>query len=270
MHYYRYDANTFAKHTKMPCVVFPENDHVFYEIAKEMIGTIVENSNNNEQTVLIVPVGPVGHYPYFVEMVNEQQIDLSQTWFINMDEYLDGNDWICQEDSLSFRKFMDDNVYSQINEQLIMPVEHRIFPDPHDIEHVGRVIEKLGKVDLVIGGIGINGHVAFNEPNVELTASQYLQLPTRIQEIAEETRVVNGIMSLNGAYEAMPTMCVTVGMKEIYSAKKIRLGVFRDWHRAVVRKALHAEPTTAFPVTLLQSHPDCLIYCTDYVAQLPE
>lgn len=270
MDYYRYDSSQLIEKPKMNVVIMKENEDVFQQIANDMIETIEENNKLNDISVLIVPVGPVGQYKYFVELVNERQINLKNTWFINMDEYIEENEWINIENPLSFIKFMNEEVYAHIHEDLIMPTEQRVFPDPKNIDAVTALLKTLKKVDLVIGGVGINGHVAFNEPDSRLTIDEYLQLHTRIQEIALETRVVNAVASLHGALERMPTMCVTIGMAEIYSAKKIRLGVFRDWHRAVIRKALHAEPTTDFPVTLLQKHGNIKIYCTNFVAQLPE
>ena len=67
----------------------------------------------------------------------------------------------------------------------------------------------------------------------------------------------------------MPRWCVTIGMSEIYHARKIRLGCFRDWHRSVVRHAAYGEISAHFPVTLLQKHPDTLLRFTDFVADLP-
>ncbi|MER1956710.1 MAG: glucosamine-6-phosphate isomerase [Solibacillus sp.] len=270
MHYYHFDENQLVENPKMAVTILPDNLQIFKEMAREMIETIEENNLLQQSSVLIVPVGPVGQYSYFVEEVNTRQISLKKTWFINMDEYVVNHEWIDQKNLLSFRKFMNEEVYAKIDANLIMPVQQRVFPNPNDIEEIPTLLAQLGKIDLVIGGIGVNGHVAFNEPNSSLTVEEYLQLPTRLQEIAFETRVVNAVASLHGAYELMPTMCVTVGMKEIYSAKKIRLGVFRDWHRSVIRKALYAEPTTAFPVTLLQSHENIQIYCTKFVAQLSD
>ena len=58
-------------------------------------------------------------------------------------------------------------------------------------------------------------------------------------------------------------------MKQILGARKIRLGVFRDWHRAVVRRAGYGEPTAAFPATLAQGHPDVQILVNDVAAKQP-
>jgi glucosamine-6-phosphate deaminase len=95
-----------------------------------------------------------------------------------------------------------------------------------------------------------------------------MNLRTRTLEISPETRTVNAISDLNGAVDAMPRYCVTIGMKEIYSAKKIRLACFRGWHRAVVRKACHGEQSARFPVTLLQNHRDIRLTITEFVAGL--
>lgn len=245
------------------------NEAVFQSMAKEMVEEIERKIQLQEPAVFICPVGPVGQYPYFIELVNSQKISLHHVWFINMDEYLDDNkQWIPIESKLSFRGFMERSVYSKIDPELIMPKEQRIFPDPNKLEEIPNLIEKLGGVDLVIGGIGINGHVAFNEPQEDLTKEQFLSLRTRVLEIAKETRVVNSIADLNGAFEEMPKYCVTLGMNEISGARKIRLGVFRDWHRAVIRRTAFGEESTNFPVSLLHSHKDINIKLTEFVANL--
>ena len=222
----------------------------------EVIIEIIENGNLlGKRTVLICPVGPVGHYPYLVEMINSRQISLKNTWFINMDEYLNEKlEWIAMNHPLSFRGFMNKQVYAQIDEELIMPEKQRVFPDPKDPAALPELLEELGGVDAVFGGIGITGHVAFNEPAEAMSCAEYLRLKTRTLEIAPETRAVNSLDGRNGAVDQMPRYCVTVGMHEISQARKLRLYCFRNWHRAVVRRACHDEPTAAFPVTLLQGH----------------
>ena len=89
-------------------------------------------------------------------------------------------------------------------------------------------------------------------------------------KISRETRTANAIGDLNGAIDDMPNYCITIGMNEIYNARKIRLGCFRDWHRSVVRHAAYGEVSAHFPVTLLQEHPDVLLRITEFVAELPE
>ena len=248
-----------------------DNATVFKSMAEEMVEEIKRKNTLGENTVFICPVGSVRQYPYFVDMVNEQNIILKNVWFINMDEYLtDDKEWIDKADKLSFRGFMDRTGYTKIKPELVMPEEQRIFPDPKNLTHIQDTIEKLGGVDICFGGIGINGHVTFNEASDTMTPDEFLAQHTRVLELSKETRAMNSIGNLNGALDDMPHYCITIGINEIAHARNIRLGCFRDWHRSVVRHAAYGEKTAHFPVSLLQDHPDINIKFTEFVANLSE
>lgn len=270
--YYTFDkAALLGNGPKLPLICMPDNAAVFREMAKQMTEEIKKNNEAGRHTVFICPVGPVGQYPYFAETVNAEQISLKNVWFINMDEYLtDEKKWVDKSHPLSFRGFMDRTVYTKIEPELLMPEAQRVFPDPENLSYIPELIEKLGGVDIAFGGIGINGHVAFNEADPQLSNEDFLAQKTRILQITPETRTANAIGDLNGALEDMPHYCVTIGMHEIAHAKKIRLGCFRSWHRAVVRRAAYGEAGAEFPVTLLQGHADITLSFTDYVAALSD
>ena len=268
--YYRIPADKLGEGAKIPLMVLGDSGEVFYEMALEMVNTIEDHNARGEKTVFICPVGPTGHYPIFVRLVNERKLSLKDCWFINMDEYLtDDGEWIDHDDPLSFRGFMDREVYGKIAPELLMPESQRVFPDPNDPAHVPALIDELGGVDIAFGGIGITGHLAFNEPQPELSADEFAELKTRAREILPETRAVNAMNDSGGVLEDMPSRCVTIGMHEILHARKVRLGVFRVLHRAVVRRAAYGEVTAAFPVTILQNHPDALIYVNAVAAEQP-
>ena len=268
--YYQIPSADLGKNAKIPLQVLGESGEVFYELALEMICEIEKNNASGKDTVMICPVGPVGQYPIFTRLVNEKRLSLKNCWFINMDEYLtDDSEYIDESSALSFRGFMDRVVYGQIDADLLMRAEQRIFPDPHAPEKIMERITDLGGVDLTVGGIGINGHLAFNEADPSLTPQEFAGLHTRVLDITPETRTANAIGDLGGALEDMPRKCITIGMAEILVSKRIRLGVFRDWHRAVVRRAAYGEISAGFPVTLLQAHPDARIYVNANAARLP-
>jgi len=269
--YYYYNRQQLLAAPRVPIEVLADNAAVFQAMAREMADEIRRKNALGKRTVFICPVGPVGQYPYFVDLVNREGISLKNVWFLNMDEYLtDDKQWIDKGDKLSFRGFMERTVYSKIESELVMPENQRVFPDPNDLDRMTRIIEELGGVDICFGGIGINGHLAFNEARDELTPEQFKQLHTRVLEISRETRTANAIGDLNGAIDDMPQWCVTIGMNEIFNARKVRLGCFRDWHRAVVRHAAYGEVSAHFPATLMQTHPDALIRTTEFVANLPD
>lgn len=266
--FYQYTREELLDHPRIPLDVYPEEEAIFRKMAGEMISIIKENKNAGKPTVMIVPVGPVGQYPYFVEQVIGERISLNDVVFINMDEYLTSEDQFMDiNHEMSFRGFMEREVHGKIPEDLRMPEENRVFPDPENLDAISRVLSEYGKLDAVFGGIGINGHVAFNEADASLTVEEFSSLATRVCGISLETLVVNSLASMDGAFYDMPHRCVTVGFKEILQAKRIRLGVFRPWHRSVVRRAAHDLPTASFPVTILGEHNDILVMVPESIAR---
>ncbi|MBC5629630.1 glucosamine-6-phosphate isomerase [Clostridium sp. NSJ-6] len=253
--------------------VLGDAGEVFYEMALEMIEEINKNNKEGRRTVFICPVGPTGQYPIFVRLVNKNKISLKNVWFINMDEYMiDEKTPISKDHELSFRGFMEKSVYSKIDSDLVMPENQRIFPEVGNEQKVMETIEKLGGVDICFGGIGINGHIAFNEPpepNEVCTAEEFKNRTTRVLNISRETRTINAVGSLGGAIQDMPKMCITIGMKEILSARKIKLYCFRDWHGAIVREGIFGERTAACPLSLLRDHADVEITLTSNAAKMP-
>ena len=104
------------------------------------------------------------------------------------------------------------------------------------------------------------------------------ELTGKMTEAAEEMRFeqaaalrdrINAIGALGGAIEDMPRYAATIGIREILGAKRVCLGVFREWHRAVVRRAACGEVSASFPVTLLQNHPDARIYANHIASERP-
>lgn len=265
--YFTYDALELVKHAHMQLTILETAQDVFKAMAMDMVTTITKNNANHERSVFVVPVGPVGHYPIFVELVNQQKLSLKQVWFVNMDEYLDESDaYLPLNHRLSFRSFMEKNVYAMIDPELVMPPSQRLFPNPKDPAALDKKLDELGKIDVCYGGIGITGHVAFNEPE-DVSIEEFSSRPTRVLTISPETRTINSVGDLNGAIEAMPKRCVTIGMRQILSAKRVYLACFRDWHRAVVRQAVCGTVSAMFPVTLLQQHPNASITIPASVAE---
>ena len=270
MNYFGLSAQELGRDARIPIVKLGDSGEVFYELALEMISTIRANNAAGKPTVFICPVGPVGQYPIFVRLVERERLSLKNCWFINMDEYLENDgSYIDESSPLSFRGFMARNVYGQIDPDLLMPAEQRVFPDPAGPGRVDRLIEELGGVDITFGGIGINGHLAFNEAREDLTAEAFAGLGTRVVTLNPETRTANAIGERGGAIDAMPTLAVTIGIKQILSSRKVRLGVFREWHRAVVRQAAYGPVTAHFPASLLQNHPDAVIYTNAVASARP-
>ena len=246
---------------------------LYWKMAIEVLELIRENNEKGEETVMIVPYGPLGPYARLVELVNRYRISLKNCWLINMDEYLDDDcRYLEKSDPLSFRGGMDRIFYSQVDEELNVPVEQRIFPEPGNEGHILEVIREHGKLDMCWGGVGITGHIAFNEPpepGEACTDEEFLERPTRVLRLARETKTINAYMNAGADLDAIPDHCITVGMKEINMARRIRMLMPRDWNAAMLRKALHGPVSCHVPVSLIQKHPDAKIYAIRLAATTP-
>ena len=181
---------------------------LYWKMAIEVLELIQENNAKGEKTVMIVPYGPLGPYARLVELINKHRVSLKNCWFINMDEYLDENkQYLPKTDPLSFRGGMDRIFYGLVDPELLMPEEQRIFPEPGNEGRIWETIQKLGKLDMCWGGVGITGHIAFNEPpepGEVCTDEEFLQRPTRVLKLARETKTINAFMNAGADLDAIP------------------------------------------------------------------
>jgi glucosamine-6-phosphate deaminase len=243
------------------------------DMARVMLELIEAARAEGRAATLIVPVGPVDQFPVLAERINQRRCDCRDVMLINMDEYLTGDDrWVPIDHPLSFRGFMNRKFYDLIDRKLAPRPENRVFPDPLDPGRIARLIDRRGGVDACFGGIGINGHIAFNEPpepGESVSAEDFAALPTRVLSLTRETRTINSV-TVGGEISIVPRRAITVGMKEILVSRRLRFYCNRPWQRAVVRRVLHGPLTSACPASLLRTHPDAELAVADYVAELPD
>ena len=253
--------------------IVPDNDALIQRFAEMLLDEyVVAKDAGRAKVVYIVPVGPVGQFQRFAALARERQVDLGDLVIINMDEYLTpAGEFIPESDALSFRRHMRDRFYSLLH--CALPEDQRIFPDPHDPANVARAIERWGGVDVCFGGVGITGHLAFNdppEPGEEISVEAFAALPTRVVTLSRETVLINSVTAARGNIDRIPRRAVTVGMKEILAARKVCLFMNREWQAAIIRKLLYGPVTANVPASLLQSHADAHVTATELVMQEPQ
>lgn len=251
-----------------------ETEHdLYWKMAIEVLEVIGENNKKGEPTVMVTPYGPLGPYSRLVYLINKYRVSLRNCCFINMDEYLaDAHTYIPADDPLSFRGGMDRIFYSRIDPELNVLPENRLFPEPGNEHRVMEKIREYGKLDMAWGGVGVNGHFAFNEPpepGEACTNEAFMARPTRVLRISRETRTINAFMNCGGDLTGIPEYCITVGMKEIFQARKVRMCMPRDWNAGALRKILHGEITAKVPCSLFQLHPDAKLYAADVALASP-
>lgn len=246
---------------------------MYWKVAIEVLETVEENNRNGEPTLMVVPYGPLGPYARIAYLVNKYRVSLKKCTFINMDEYIaDDFRYIDKEDPLSFRGGMERTFYGKVDEELNVLPENRYFPNPDKLDEPLELIKRFGKLDMVFGGVGINGHYAFNEPpeaDENVSCEEFLNRQTRILAVSRETRTVNSFMNCGGNIDAIPKYCITVGMKEMFMAKKVRMCMPRDWNAGALRKILHGEVTPKVPCSLFQKHPDAMLYAARVALDSP-
>lgn len=225
--------------------------------------------SGRSRVAMIVPVGPVGQYDLIAEHCTDTGLSLDRLTLIVMDEYLtDRGGWIPEADPLSFRGHMRRHLLRRLPEGAGPEL---IVPDPADPDAVGRRLQELGGLDVTYAGVGITGHLAFNEPMAGADDPDYFAtLPTRVVPLLSETRLINSVTAARGNVARIPRMAVTVGMREILSARTLRVYMNRHWQSAAIRRLAFGPRSGVFPASLVQTHPDWHLDVVDHVLDLPE
>ena len=269
--YLKVAAADLGRDTDVRVVIKSDMASIAQAAADDMLEEILREREEGRQATFIVPVGPVDQYPILANALNARKISLRDTAFIGMDEYLtESDEWISPDHPLSFRGYMDRCFYNALEPSLAPKIENRVFPNPKNPGAIQELILARGGVDACFGGIGINGHIAFNEPPEPAIPDKiFSALPTRSLTLSHETRTINSV-TVGGEIGVIPYRAVTVGMKEILASRRLRLYCNRPWQSAVVRRVLHGPITSRCPASFAQVHPDATITVAEYVAAPPQ
>jgi glucosamine-6-phosphate deaminase len=250
---------------------FEDCDGIHWQIAADMLDFIKAQNDKGEKTRFILPVGPVGQYPFFLAAVNRQRISLKNCYFFYMDENADNSGYVLPpEHPLSFQGEMRKLWLDKVDPELAIPEEQLFFPSERNIHLLAEKIEEVGDIDICFGGIGIHGHIAFNEPEPEVRESD-----PRLVYLNDFTTTINAIRAkVGGNLEGFPRKAYTLGLRQILGARQIRLacrnGIALDWANTVLRLALFGKPGDDYPCTYVNQRPDFIIYTDKDTLKQPE
>ena len=251
-------------------VVVPNLAALHQHFAQAMFDEIKQNNERGQPTRLILAVGPRGQYPRLRDMINEQELSLEHCHFFFMDEYCDwAGKAIGTDHPLSLRGYIEREFIGKIRRDLNTPAEQVLFPNHDNISRLADRINAVGGIDTCYGGIGIHGHIAFNEPAPGIRDTD--PRPIRINDF---TVTINAIRSeVGGNVEGYPRLAVTLGMRQILDSRRIclycRNGGLYDWANTVLRLALLGEPGDDYPVTHIRNR-NYLIVTDRETAQSPK
>lgn len=243
-------------------------------MARELVDEIKYHNARDETTRAIIPCGPNCWYRPFTDLVNRERVSLRGLVVFHMDECLDwqGGELPCKH-PYNFRNFMQENFYSPVEPDLAVPEEYRNWLNANNVEEIKHLIWSA-PIDITYGGWGQDGHIAYNQarrhPYSRVTVNEVRNSTVRVQENNLDTILALAQRTFGAAYQFVPPMSVTLGVKECLSAKKVRL--FSDtgaWKQTALRVALFGPLTPEYPITLLQEHPDALITATIATATHP-
>lgn len=193
---------------------------------------------------------PLGLYERLARAYGEGRADFSKVRSFNLDEYVG----LSPENENSYGYYMRKNLFDRINiRRENAHVPSGIAEDSEAYcEEYERRIEEVGGIDLMILGVGENGHIAFNEPDLKLSAN------THVVDLTEDTITVNS--RFFRSVDEVPKQAVTMGVGTILRSKKILL-LATGSKKAPVIERLQREPyfSTDFPVSFLFGHRDVTV-----------
>ena len=224
-----------------------ENYQSLGEAAGQIVARQVQKKPN---TVLGLATGstPLGLYNKLVNL-HQQGLDFSQVTSFNLDEYIG----MPPDHEASYTTYMQTNLFAHIN----MDKNNIHLPNGSAIDRYNeckryeRMIKQVGGIDLQVLGLGLNGHIGFNEPGTEFD-----QL-THSVRLTKSTRLANSRFFPSMA--EVPTHAITMGIKTIMQAKKIMLLVSGEAKASIVFQALYGVITKDVPASILQLHPNLTV-----------
>lgn len=239
--------------TKIPCYVFASGKDLAAHVAQIVASTIRQRNAVGKAAVLGLPTGstPVGVYRELIRMHREERLDFSEVITFNLDEYYG----LAPDALQSYRRWMHEHFFNHVN---VRPQNVHI-PDGtlsleeaeeycHDYEHQ---IQRAGGLDILLLGIGRNGHIGFNEP-FSVRASR-----TRLCTLDPITRRAAASDFFGEAN--VPTQALTMGLATILDARKIVLLAMGEHKAEIVRETAEQPVTERVPASLLQEHDDATI-----------
>ncbi|MGI6082292.1 MAG: hypothetical protein ACOYEP_05415 [Limnochordia bacterium] len=243
-----------------------EEKHEFYlSFALDIVSRISAARDEGRQFVGIFPVGPVPQFAMAAAMINQMGMSLDHCHFFAMDEYADkdGNTAPAAWPG-SFQQAMTRNFFLRVDPKLRPPIEQVHFPTTDKLAVYGKMIEDLGGADVVYGGVGWCGHIAFWESHLAEEFDGDLEVfkaqGPRFVELHPMTIMQNALHSFSGDWSWVPPYANTIGPAQIVNARYRSFWLDGEcgpmsWQRFIARLAAHGPVTPYVPGSILQTLP---------------
>ena len=206
--------------------------------------------------VLGLPTGssPEGMYACLVKANKEGRVSFKNVLTFNMDEYVN----LPEEHPESYHSFMARNLFNHID----CPKEniHILNGNAKDLAaecaHYEEMIREAGGIDLFIGGIGPDGHIAFNEPFSSLCSR------TRVKSLTTDTIIANSRFFENDVTK-VPRTAMTVGVGTVMDAREVLIVCNGHGKARALQHAIEGAVSQEWTISALQMHPHAIIVCDE-------
>lgn len=241
----------------MRVIIEPDYDKLSKWAAGYVAKRIVEAKPTAEKPFKLgCPTGssPLGLYKELIKKYEAGELSFENVVTFNMDEYVN----IPENHPESYHSFMWTNFFSHINiKKENVHILNGNAPDLlKECEDYEKAIEKAGGIDLFMGGVGPDGHLAFNEPGSSLTSK------TRIKTLTTDTIIANSRF-FDGDLSQVPTQALTVGIGTVMAAKEVLL-VCNGHHKArALKHIIDGDISHKWTASMLQMHPKAIVVCDE-------
>ncbi|HUU20956.1 MAG TPA: hypothetical protein VM389_00340 [Phycisphaerae bacterium] len=259
---------------KVPLRLVADSAEMGEVMARELIEVVRSASAAGREAAAIVPCGPMAWYEPWTRIVNAERVSLKGLTVFHMDECLDWQGRLLPPGHpYNFRSTMEKVFYGGIDPALNVPADRRHWLRPDNVDEIaGRIADT--DIDITLGGWGQDGHIAYNQARRDiyspLGVEELAASTARVQYNNPDTVIALAQRTFGAAYQFVPPMSVTLGLRECLKARKVRL--FSDtgaWKQTALRVALFGPVTPEYPMTLLQNHPDAMLTATAATAGHP-
>jgi len=263
----------FEERCPFPYKIVKDHAALNEAAARLIADTIKANNQAGRDSALILPVGPLLYEP-LADLCNKERVLLNRLTAFMMDEYLDENGVpIPESHPLSFKAFMRKSLVSRLDPVLGFSMDRIVWPYPDMLAVYTDRIMSRGGVDICFGGVGISGHLAFNDPpepeETDKDINWVRNCQARIHNVSRESCTQMAMGGVHGNWDIILRRAVTVGMKEILASKKICLTFMRTWHSGTMRRSIFGPVSKDCPASLVQEHPNVEVILTDLAADPP-
>ena len=206
--------------------------------------------------VLGLPTGstPLGTYKQLIKLYNEGKVSFENVVTFNMDEYIG----LPEDHPESYHSFMWNNFFKHINiKKVNVNILNGNAEDPQaECVRYEEKIKSYGGIHLFMGGIGPDGHIAFNEPGSSLASR------TRVKTLTQDTIIANSRF-FNNDINLVPKTALTVGVGTIMDAQEVLILVNGHNKARALYQAVEGAVNHMWTISILQMHPKGIIVCDD-------